>query len=119
MALLNLGLPCRLEVILEKKVEGVSWKNVVKSAEAVRSEPPLEEGLKDTLSADELEKAKKLLAELSGRDELVSLLYIVARKGIFLFMCTCRRAVPLRRRVQPSGPCWRSVTPQMKMLCCM
>ena len=60
----------RLEVTLEKKVEGLTWRNVLKAGTDVTSQSV---GVEDALSSEELEKAKKLLAELAGKEELEEL----------------------------------------------
>ena len=60
---------------LEKKAAGVTWKSVLKAAQGGGEEAslPLREGLEDTLSPEELEKARKLLTELQDKGELVCL----------------------------------------------
>lgn len=65
----------RLEVTLEKAVEGVTWPHLLKDpevAERRRSHWPLSEGIEDELSPEELQRAKHLLAGLTGVDEVVS-----------------------------------------------
>ena len=61
-----------LEVTLEKKVEGVVWKALIKGAERREEHLPLKEGMESELSPEELEKARKMLAEITGTENLVS-----------------------------------------------
>ena len=88
----------RLEVTLEKAVEGVTWPHLLKDPEIAerRSHWPLSEGIEDELSPEELQKAKHLLAGLMGPDEVVSVLKCFQ-------MCACvhsyRRTAPARGRV--------------------
>ncbi len=58
---------------MEKQVEGVVWKELVKGAEGGKREGlPLEEEMESELSPEELEKARKMLAEMAGTENLVS-----------------------------------------------
>lgn len=65
----------RLEVTLEKRVEGMTWTNLLKDLTGRERQDhlPLSEGLEDHLSPEELERAKKMLAEMGGAsDDVVS-----------------------------------------------
>jgi hypothetical protein len=54
-----------LEVILEKCTEGLTWSNLLKFP-VDQQQLPLSDGLGDELSAEELERANKMLAEMRG-----------------------------------------------------
>ena len=50
-------------------MEGVMWGSVVKAPERTAASGPFSEELEERLSPEEMEKAKKLLAELAGKGE--------------------------------------------------
>ncbi len=62
---------------LEKQVEGVMWRGLIQGAEGRGRGGgeglPLEEGIESELSPEELERARKMLAEMTGTDDLVKL----------------------------------------------
>lgn len=58
----------RLEVTLEKEVEGVEWKYLLKDYSSSRTKLPENKRWGDDISPEMLETAQKLLSELSGKD---------------------------------------------------